>query len=62
MTYSAIKLSASEGNDPSKSGFETENLAWNYVESHRCSMCVEEALSEDLIFACDAEWMVCEDE
>ncbi len=63
MTYTALKLSASEDNDPSKSGFKTEELAWEYVESHRCRMCKEEALNnEDPIFACDAEWMVCKDD
>jgi len=65
MGYTAIKLSSSSnGYDPTKSGFETEDAAWDYIASMRCNLCVaEESMpEEDQIFACDAEWMVLTDE
>lgn len=59
--FEAILLSYSkdEENDPSRSGFESEDKAWEYVESHRCKMCVDEAKEDkEFICPCDAEWMV----
>ena len=58
--YTALKLSDSRI-DPTKSGFETEDLAWDYIESHRCSLCQADN-NIDGVFACDAEWMVITDE
>lgn len=65
MKYTAIKLSSSSnGYDPTKSGFSTEDDAWEYIKSMRCNLCVaEESFTEEQqIFACDAEWMVTTDE
>ncbi len=63
MTYTALKLSSSSNDyDPTKSGFETEELAYEYIKSHRCELCESEEGKEDAIFACDAEWMTLTDE
>lgn len=57
MTYTAIHLSGTELHDFTMSGFETEELAWEYVAFFRCKSCAENNLD-----TCDAEWMVCNDE
>lgn len=48
--YTALHLSATEYHDFSTTGFETEDLAWKYIKSMRCSLCKED---EEEIFACD---------
>lgn len=39
MKYTALKLSATKEYNPTKSGFETEDLAWDYIAEHRCDIC-----------------------
>lgn len=72
--YTAYYLPALNGqDDPSSSGFDTEDLAWEYVFSRMCKSCKEErALAlenktitidgeewEYLLYpACASEWIV----
>lgn len=62
MKYTALKLSATKEYNPTKSGFETEDLAWDYIAEHRCDICRAEEGTDDPMFACDGEWMVITDE
>lgn len=55
-TFEAIYLPANKI-DPSKSGFKTEDEAWDYASSHFCDEC-KKMYDRGEGSACDAEWMV----
>lgn len=61
--WTAIYMPATDRDDPTKSGFATENEAWEYAESRYCKMC-REAMKEGKTWmvSCSAEWDVCTDE
>lgn len=52
--YKAFYLPATDNDDPSKSGFPSENEAWDYVDTQVCSDC----LNGKNHSPCYAEWMV----
>jgi hypothetical protein len=63
VTYEAIYMPGDGGpDDPSKTGFESEDAAWEYIESRNCDAC-KKLQEEGNPFggACSAEWSVDKD-
>jgi hypothetical protein len=62
--YEAIFLPASGDFDPSKTGFKSEEAAWEYIETMICRDCKRELTNNpDNPYApCTAEWMVDKEE
>ncbi len=49
----------SEGEaDPDKKGFETQDEAWEWAESHYCDVCKKALEAGDDMIGCEAEWVI----
>ena len=59
--WEAIYMPASDFGDPSKSGFDTAEEAWDYAASHFCDDC-KKLYDNGEGSSCDAEWIIDEED
>lgn len=57
MKYEAIYMPKTDGDNPSKGGFETEKDAWDYAATFFCDACTE-LYQKGEGSPCDAEWWI----